>query len=201
VTDTARLDIGADSWVEVANEALGRADFSRADTAARVALADEPGHRGAWVALAAGYAGLGWFDESRKCLRLAGEQPLDAGERRTLGRAVNRWALGATHWPFATAALAPILGALAVAIGSSLPFAARSRRLAVLRRFEAADGSIDGTRGWAMPEGATGPEPTFWIMAEQAWPVEWRLRVVHAVVVLASVGLWATAWGSTLNWF
>lgn len=191
--------LDADGWIEVANDAVLRADFERADTAARLALAEDTANRRAWLAMAAGYAGLGWFEQSRTCLRRINDQPLTTEERRLVGRAVNRWALGATRWPWMTLVLAPVIGALAIAVGTSLPMAARNRRLAVLRRFEMEIDPIEGVDGWSWPPGATAPEPNFWALADQAWPLDWRLRLGHVAAVVASIVLWVAAWGSDLG--
>lgn len=157
----------ADTWVAFANVALARGNHVHADAAARAALAKAPDHRGAWAALAAGYAGLGWFDQAQNCLDRLDESTITDLERWRLGRAVNRWAMAGTRWAVIGAASALVVGVLAVAIGSTVPFLARDLRLRRLR-------SSGGTR-------------RFESLASDAWRFERKLRIGHAAAVLTSV--------------
>ena len=161
----------ADTWVTFANVALARGNHHHADTSARAALAQDDQNRGAWLALAGGYAGLGWFDQASDCLDRVDRASLSASERWRLGRSVNRWALGDTRWLLVAAISAMLVGVLAVAVASSVPFVVRTRRLRHLR----------GDRSAA----------AFATLAADAWRSEWRLRLGHAAVVVASVAAFA----------
>ncbi|MGH1493214.1 MAG: hypothetical protein ACRBK7_28090 [Acidimicrobiales bacterium] len=157
----------ADTWVTFANVALARSNYGHADTAARAALAEDPSHHGAWIALAASYAGLGWFDEADDCLDHLDRAAISDRERWRIGRAVNRWALSKSRWFTVTAVAAVVVGVLAVAIASTVPFLTREWRLRDMR----------------------GAESTKWFekLASDAWQFERKLRYGHALTVVTSV--------------
>ncbi len=157
----------ADLWVTFAEVALSRGNYGHADTAARSALDLDPNHRGAWAALAASYAGLGWFDAAHSCLDHTDRTALTDLQRWRIGRAVNRWSLTKTRWIAATVVSAIIAGVLAVAIAVSIPFVTREFRLRALRAAE-------------------NSQP-FEEMASEAWRFEHRLRIGHAILVSLSV--------------
>lgn len=157
----------ADTWVAFANVALARGNHTHADAAARAALVKAPDHHGAWVALAAGYAGLGWFDRARDCLDRLDDSAITDLERWRLGRAVNRWAMAESRWAVIGAASALLVGLLAVAIGSTVPLVTRDLRLRRLR--------------------SSRRDRRFEALASDAWRFERRLRIGHAAAVLTSV--------------
>ncbi len=157
----------ADTWVSFANVALARGNYSHADAAARSALAEDPNHRGAWLALSAGYAGLGWFDQAGDCLTKVDDRPLTHLEQWRIGRAVNRWSLARSRWLLVGAVSALLVGVLAFAIATSIPFLTREWRLRGLRSSETAD--------------------RFESFAGEAWRFEKKLRFAHAATVVASV--------------
>lgn len=158
---------GPDLWVTFANVALSRGNYAHADSAARSALELDPDHQGAWAALAASYAGLGWFESAKTCLDRTDRGQLTELQQWRIGRAVNRWALADTRWIVAAAVSAIVLGVLAVAIAASTPFAVREWRLRQLRSWD------------------TGA--AFETLATSAWRFEKRLRAVHIGVVSLSV--------------
>lgn len=157
----------ADMWVTFANVALARGNYHHADAAAREALELDGSHRGAWMALASGYAGLGWFTEADSCLDHLDRAEITDRERWRVGRAVNRWALAKSYWITATALAVVVVGVLAVAIASTIPFLTREWRLRGVR--------ADSATAW------------FESAASDAWRHERKLRYGHAVTVLASV--------------
>lgn len=157
----------ADLWVTFAEVALSRGNYGHADSAARSALELDPDHRGAWAALAASYAGLGWFEAAHSCLDRVDRVALTDLQRWRIGRAVNRWSLTKTRWIAATVITAIIAGVLAVAIAVSIPFVTREFRLRSLRADEQSRPFED--------------------MASEAWRFEHRLRIGHAALVSASV--------------
>ncbi len=157
----------ADLWVTFAEVALSRGNYGHADRAARSALELDPDHQGAWAALAAGYAGLGWFEDADSCLKRIDRTTLTDLQRWRIGRAVNRWSLTKTRWVAMTAISAIVVGVLAVAVAVSIPFVTREFRLRALRDAEQSS--------------------TFEEFAAEAWRSEHRLRVGHAAVVLLSV--------------
>ncbi|MGI9594869.1 MAG: tetratricopeptide repeat protein [Acidimicrobiales bacterium] len=157
----------ADTWVAFANVALARGNYTHADAAARSALAQDPDHHGAWVAMTAGYAGLGWFDQARACLDRLDRRTLDDMDRWRIGRAVNRWSLAKTRWMIVAAASVLMVGILAVAVATSVPFVTREWRLREMRSSE--------------------PTREFESLAAGAWRFERRLRLGHAATVVASV--------------
>jgi tetratricopeptide (TPR) repeat protein len=157
----------ADTWVAFANVALARGNYEHADAAARSALEIDGSHHGAWVALAAGYAGLGWFDEAEACLDQLDRRAVTDRERWRIGRAVNRWAMSKSRWPTIGAVALVVVGVLAVAIAASVPFVAREFRLRSLRS--------DRVTGW------------FETAATDAWRFERRLRFGHGAIVVTSV--------------
>ncbi len=163
----------ADTWVAFANVALARGNYEHADRAARSALADDDGNHGAWAALAASYAGLGWFDRAEACLDRLDRESLTDLERWRIGRAVNRWALTNTRWYVFGALAALVVGLLAVAVAVSVPFAARELRLRRLR--------------------ADNPRRFLESLAATAWRYERRLRLSHAAAVCCSVAGFAAA--------
>lgn len=160
----------ADTWVTFANVALARGNYSHADKAARTALALDPDHVGAWTALAAGYAGLGWFDTADDCLNNVDRDGLSEQDRQRLGRAVNQWSLRSSRWLPAGLISALVVGLLAIAIAVSMPFLAREWRLQRLRA------TAEGSAARAFAD-----------MATDVWRFERRLRLGHALTVIASV--------------
>ncbi len=157
----------ADTWVAFANVALARGNYQHADAAARAALAQEPDNAGAWTALAAGYAGLGWFEQAGECLDHVDGSALSELQRWRIGRAVNRWALAESRWGLVAAVAALLVGVLALAVGTTVPFLARELRLRRLRTSETAG--------------------RFGALAADAWRYERKLRLAHGVAVLVSV--------------
>lgn len=157
----------ADTWVAFANVALARGNYTHADSAARAALDLDDAHHGAWMALASSYAGLGWFEEADSCLDHVDRATITDRERWWIGRAVNRWALAKSYWITVTAVAAIIVGVLAAAIASTVPFLTREWRLRNLR--------TDSSTEW------------FESVAAEAWKFERRLRLTHAAIVLTSV--------------
>ncbi len=157
----------ADTWVAIANVALARGNYQHADAAARAALAQAPDHAGAWSALAAGYAGLGWFERAQECLDRVDRTALTELQRWRIGRAVNRWAMAESRWGLVAAASALLVGVLALAVGTTVPFLARELRLRRLR--------------------TSGRAKRFEALATEAWRYERKLRLCHGVAVLASV--------------
>ncbi len=160
--------------VAFANVALARGNHQHADRAARSALAADPTNRGAWLALAAGYGGLGWFDHAAACLAPLGADPLTGPERQRIGRAVNRWALAGTAWLLLAVVAVPLVGwsaGVAAAVG---PLVVRRWRLRHLSRD---------------PSGALLAP-----MANGAWRSARARRAAHGLIAAAMVGL--TAWGS-----
>lgn len=160
----------ADTWVTFANVALARGNYSHADRAARAALELDPHHSGAWTALAAGYAGLGWFEAAGECLDNVNRESMSDQDRRRLGRAVNRWSLTSTRWLPVGIVAALLVGLLAIALAVSMPFLAREWRLQRLR---------------AMPEAS--PSRLLADLATDAWRFERRLRIAHGAAVVSSV--------------
>jgi hypothetical protein len=158
---------GPATWVAFANVALARGNHLHADRAARSALDLAPDEHAAWAALAAGYAGLGWFDEADVCLDRLDRSALTARERWRIGRAVNRWALSGTGWFLVGALAAFLVGWLALAIAASAPLVARELRLRRLRR------SRSG--------------PALAAMAAEAWRSARRLRLGHGLAVSGSI--------------
>lgn len=159
--------------VAFANVALARGNHLHADRAARSALAAEPTNREAWLALAAGYGGLGWFDESATCLGPVGADDLADREQFRIGRAVNRWSLAGTGW-FVLALLAvPLVGWSAGIVAAIGPLAVRRWRLRHLRRV--ASGAV------------LAP------MAAAAWRATRSQRSVHGALVasMAVLTVWA----------
>ncbi len=157
----------ADTWVAFANVALARGNYSHADSAARAAIDLDESHHGAWVALATGYAGLGWFEEAESCLDRLDRAAISDHERWRIGRAVNRWALAKSPWLTVTAVATIVVGVLAVAIATTVPFLTREFRLREIR--------ADASTRW------------FESVAAEAWKFERRLRYSHAATVVASV--------------
>lgn len=158
---------GPATWVAFANVALARGNHLHADRAARSALALAPGEHGAWAAMAAGYAGLGWFDQAGDCLDHLDRTTLTDRERWRIGRAVNRWALTGTGWLVAGALAVLVVGWLALAVAAIAPMVTREWRLRQLQR----------TRSGAALEA----------MAADAWRSAWRLRLVHGLAVWGAV--------------
>lgn len=150
--------------------ALARHHYLTADTEGRAALelAGEGGTASDWSNLAAGYAGLGWFEEAATCLDRAEQLDLDESDTWIIGRSINRWAMSKT-WALAiSAGLFLFVGLLAVAIGITVPFIVRELRLTQL------DGRLTS-------------------LANDAWANERWLRLAHATGVLLTVIAWSVA--------
>lgn len=161
-----------DNLVAFANVALARGNFVHADRAARSALDQDSTNGAAWVALAAGYCGLGWFEAAEACLNRVPADDLTDVDRWRIGRAVNRWAMTNSRWLIAGALSAVLVGVLAIAIATSIPFVTRQWRLTSLRSVDDAR-RFDGER--------------FEKLATDAWRTERHLRLGHAVAVCVSV--------------
>jgi hypothetical protein len=157
------------TWVAFANVALARGNHLHADRAARAALIGSPDDHGAWVALAAGYAGLGWFDRTRECLDHLDRGALTERDRWRIGRAVNRWALAGTGWLLLAAVAAPLLGLAVVAAGAVGPLVIRRWRVGRLR---------------LVPDGEE-----LATMAAAAWRASMGLRAAYGLAVAASLGV------------
>lgn len=159
----------ASNWNAIASARLATHDFADADVAARQALDLDPESVSGWQALAASYAGLGWFEESEECLDKAEAlaEPL-AFERWQLGRAVNKWSLTNTRALIVAIVLLPILWLLSLAVASSSPLLVREFRLAQL-------------------------SDRFRHPAVDAWRTEHRLRLMYATGTFAAVALWAAS--------
>ncbi len=160
----------ADTWVTFANVALARGNYSHADRAARSALELDENHQGAWIALATGYCGLGWFEAAEQCLDHVDREQLSDRDRNRIGRAVNRWSLSGTRWILISAVAALLVGVLAIAVAASVPFVTRDWRLQRLR--------------------ATSPASStkfFESLATDAWKLERKLRAAHASAVVVSI--------------
>lgn len=160
----------ADTWVAFANVALARGNYSHADRAARSALELDESHAGAWLALATGYCGLGWFEAADECLDHVDRDELSDRDRLRLGRAINRWALAGTRWLIVGAVAALLVGVLAIAVAASVPILVREWRLQRLR-----SGSADASTKY------------FASVATDSWRFERRLRFAHASAVVVSV--------------
>lgn len=178
-TGLARLsaDFGERSgtWLAVGEVAMARFQFDPAQVAIRTAVQLDPRNVEGWRALAAAYAGHGWFDEAQRCLDEAlvldpvgagssGDDPVGFGHWQ-IGRAVNYWALTRTY----VAALAVlglvVFGLLGLALALSSPMLIREIRV---RR---------------------APEP-FRTLADLVWRDQHRLRLVNAVAVSGVLLLW-----------
>lgn len=151
------------TWVAFANVALARGNHLHADRAARAALQDDPADHGAWTALSAGYAGLGWFDEAGACLDRLDRASLSERDRWRIGRAVNRWALGGTAWLILVVAAIPLLGVGVAALAVAGPPLVRRWRLDRLA--------------------AVGVGPELVEMARSAWRRAIGLRIAYGVVI------------------
>lgn len=150
--------------------ALARHEYLTADTEVRAALelAGESETAADWTNLAAGYAGLGWFDEAADCLDRAEQLGIEEPDTWIVGRSINRWAMSKT-WALAVSTLLFLfVGLLAIAIGITVPFIVREFRLTRLDERLAA-------------------------LAGDAWAEERWLRLAHAGGVLVSVIVWSLA--------
>ncbi len=124
-------------WVAIAQTHLATNDFSAADRACRQALGSKEPSPAAWSALAASYAGLGWFDECRQCLDQAGGSDRQRGLARIqLGQALNSWAMARSHAPMVALVATIILGTanlgLGLAFAATAPLVAREFRTSAL---------------------------------------------------------------------
>ena len=164
---------GSSTWVAFANVALARGNHRHADRAARSALDLAPDDHEAWAALAAGYAGLGWFDEAEACLDHLDRSALTDRERWRIGREINRWALAGAGWLVVGLLAIVLVGWLAPAVAALTPLAVREWRVRRLQR------SPTG--------GALGA------MAVDAWRSARRLRLCLGLAVWGSVGAYLAA--------
>lgn len=146
--------------------AIANRDFLTADRLAREAVESDKYDAGAWANLAAGYAGLGWFDQAEDCLEQADKLGVDPDHHWFIGKSVNSWALTRTGAAIASAILFVFVGFLAIAIGITIPFIVREVRLTRLSDRMAS------------------------VAAEQ-WRSEMKLRVAHGMTVVVMLILWA----------
>lgn len=161
------------AWRTVGEVAMARFQFDPAQPALRTAVQLDPSDVAGWHALAAAYAGHGWFDEAQSCLDEA--RRLDpVGERSAgaigfgqwqIGRAVNYWALTRTYAIALSLIGLLVFGLLGLALALSSPMLIREVRV---RR---------------------APEP-FRALADLAWRHEHRLRLLNALAVAAVLLLW-----------
>ncbi|NNF55572.1 MAG: hypothetical protein HKN03_14150, partial [Acidimicrobiales bacterium] len=164
------------TWRTVSEVALARFQFDPAQQAARTSVQMAPRSVRNWHALAASYAGNGWFSESEACIAEATRiDPVGQYEMGTsdvigfgqwqVGRAVNYWAMTRTY--VAIVAMLGFLwfGLLGLAIALSTPMLVREIRV------------------------RTAPEP-FRTLADLVWRAEHRIRLLNATVVGAVLLLW-----------
>lgn len=163
------------TWRAVGEVAMARFHFDPAQVALRTAVQLDPRDVEGWQALAAAYAGHGWFDEAQRCLDeairidpvgndAAGHDPIGFGHWQ-VGRAVNYWALTKTHVAAVAAAGLLVFGLLGLALALSSPMLIREIRV---RR---------------------APEP-FQTLADLVWRDEHRLRLLNAITVSGVLLLW-----------
>lgn len=164
------------TWRTVSEVALARFQFDPAQQAARTSVQMAPRSVRNWHALAASYAGNGWFSESEACIAEATKiDPVGQYELGTsdvigfgqwqVGRAVNYWAMTRTY--VAIVAMLGFLwfGLLGLAVALSTPMLVREIRV------------------------RTAPEP-FRTLADLAWRGEHRIRLLNATVVGVVLLLW-----------
>lgn len=153
----------ASTYTAQAMAALARHRFLEADSAARAAIASDPDAPEGWAALAAAFAGLGWFDQAEICRAHAESRGGYAELHRwQLGRAINRWAMSQSHALIITAISIVLVGQLALSIGISAPILLRELRVQRL-------------------------SPPFRDAAQAQWRTEHGIKITFAIAVLISV--------------
>lgn len=164
----------ATNWTAIAAAQLADNKYTEADRSARKAIELDANSIGAWNAMAASYAGLGWFDEAADCLERAEQadrelhqQPtgLNPLEHWQLGRAINNWAMTSSHTLVVALVAVFLFRLLGAAIVITAPLVLREYRVSRL-------------------------DPALRGIAEDVWRRDHRPRLVRGLAVLAVAGCW-----------
>lgn len=164
----------ATNWTAIAAARLADRNYTEADGHARKAIEFDSNSIGAWNAMAASYAGLGWFDEATECLERAekadqalhdkpsGLNPL---EHWQLGQAINTWAMTSSHLLIVAVVSVLLLGLLGAAIAITAPLLLREYRVSRL-------------------------DVELREVADEVWRHDHRPRLIRGFGVLAVAGCW-----------